>query len=93
MGGDRTCHCLVCPDKPTPVIIDDLRIGIEEFVFEVRKVRIVKLELPLQGTITHPASAAEDVAALLKHLFKGHNAPFSNRRDEPLGWLMPGYES
>jgi hypothetical protein len=52
-----------------------LGIGVEEFIFEVRKVGIIQRELPLQGTITHSSSTVEDGDRLLEYLFKGHCRP------------------
>jgi hypothetical protein len=49
-----------------------LGIRVEELAFEVLKVGIIKLELPLQGTITRPSSTLEDVDRLLQYLFKSH---------------------
>jgi hypothetical protein len=52
-----------------------LGIDVKEFVFEVRQVGIIQLELSLQGTITHSSSTLEDGDRLLEYLFEGHCRP------------------
>jgi hypothetical protein len=47
------------PDEPTPRIVADLGMGIEQIVLKGLQMCLVQLELELQGPIGHPAAPLE----------------------------------
>ena len=60
------------PDEATAGLLGDLRVRVEDFLFEVLKVGIIEVELPFERPVADSASVLEDVDGLLERLFKGH---------------------
>ena len=65
------------PDEATAVVLDDVRVCVEELIREGLQVVVVQTELQREGTIGHAAAALEHGQRLVQHLLEGHALPLS----------------
>ena len=61
-------------------------MGIAQLCNEIGQGVIIQLELPLEGTIGHPAAPLEQGDRLVQHLLKGHGSPLPCLRMPPRAW-------
>jgi hypothetical protein len=71
----RGCGDLAGPDQPPPYIINDRGIGIQEGLFEILKIVVIKVELSLESAIRNTAQALEHRDGLRQDLLKCHYDP------------------
>jgi hypothetical protein len=72
----RRCRCRSPgPDQHGAVLVHGKPVHLDNFRLQIGQVGVVEVELPLQGTIRHPATALEDVEHLLQNLIEGHDQP------------------
>jgi hypothetical protein len=50
-------------------------LALDEFSFQILQIRVVELELPLEGTISQAPPALEHGDRLVEELLKGHRPP------------------
>ena len=76
-GGDgrREHTCASCPDQHPAVFVHRQALALNEFRFHIFQVRVVELELPLEGAIGQAPAALEHGYRLVKDLLKGHRHP------------------
>ncbi len=67
------------PPQATPLVINHLRVGIEELSLDILKIRVIEPKLSLQGSVRHTSAALEDGQSLLQNLLKAHGCPFLER--------------
>src|SRR5262249_34191449 len=71
----RRGRCRVaCPAQAATGVLDDLRMGVEEFVREDRHLVVVQRELELQRVIGHPAALLEEGHDLVEYGINIHHS-------------------
>jgi hypothetical protein len=64
-----------CPDQDAPILIHCQALTLNEFGFQIFQIRFLKIELPLERTISQATSALEHDNRLVEDLLKGHHPP------------------
>src|SRR5262249_25263028 len=63
------------PDEAASRFVVHLRVGKEEFIFEIAEGVFVQLKLPLESPISHTPTPLEHVEGLVQDLLKSHPYP------------------
>jgi hypothetical protein len=63
------------PDQPSPDVINDRGIRIEDGLFEVLQIGVIQVELALEGAIRDTAQALEHRDGLCQDLLECHRCP------------------
>jgi hypothetical protein len=66
---------LTNPHQPSTTLIDYLRSGEKDFVFQVVEVVVIEVTASLEGTIGYPSLAFEQFKDLGEHFIEGHSSP------------------
>src|SRR5439155_8711418 len=61
--------------QPSASLIDNLRRGEKDFVFQVFEVVVIEVKTSFEGTIGYPSLAFEEVNDLGKNFIEGHSRP------------------
>src|SRR5262249_52706411 len=69
---------LTSPHEPLPTVIPHLRVGKEEFRFEILQEIVLERELPLEGAIGHASPLAQQGHDLIEHFIQVHHTPSAN---------------
>src|SRR5215470_2025521 len=64
-----------CPDQYTAIFIHRHALALDEFGFHIVQIRVIELELPLEGAIGQALPALEHGYCLVEDLLKGHRPP------------------
>jgi hypothetical protein len=63
---------LTNPHQPSAALIDYLRSGEQDFVFQVVEVVVIEVKASLEGTIGYSSLAFEEIDDLGKNFIEGH---------------------
>jgi hypothetical protein len=63
------------PDQDTAILINRHTLSLNEFSFQIVQIRIIELELTLEGAIGQAPPALQQSDRLVEDLLKGHYTP------------------
>jgi hypothetical protein len=74
-GGWRRCRHSASPDQDSAVLIHCHALPLDEFGFHIVQIRVIELELALEGAIGQAPAPLEHGYGLVEDLLKSHRQP------------------
>src|SRR5262249_34922003 len=63
------------PDEDLAILIHSQSLSLDEFGCQIFQIRLIEIELPLEGAIGQAPPALEHGQRFVENLFKGHRHP------------------